>query len=139
MSEDKDILKIVSNNIKKLAGDRSYRELADDIEKRTGMQIPYTTLFDYISGKRLPSVDNIKILAKYANKPQSWFYVDHEKEQETYTSEIKEALYVKEKFSNLYSVLARAKKPIPQRDIDRMTKIVEELAKDYFENGDDKK
>jgi len=139
LSEDKDILKIVSNNIKKLAGDRSYRELADDIEKRTGMQIPYTTLFDYISGKRLPSVDNIKILAKYANKPQTWFYRDHEAEESTYSEELKEAIYVREKFSNLYSVLARAKKPIPQKDIDRMTRIVEELAKDYFENSDEKK
>jgi hypothetical protein len=66
---------LIPEKILLLKGERSYRELAEDIERKTGKPISYNTLCQLVLGKRLGGhPETIAHLAEYAGRPPSWFY-----------------------------------------------------------------
>jgi hypothetical protein len=65
----------ISNKILMLKGKRSYRELSEDIERKTGRRLPITTLQQLATEPRKGTrKDTLEILAQYAGKPIEWFF-----------------------------------------------------------------
>lgn len=73
-----DVRKILSKRIDEVRGDMSYREFSKAIERATGKFISHSSLHQYVIGTKDPSINKIEIIAKYAGKPVSWFYSEHD-------------------------------------------------------------
>lgn len=71
---------IVGKRIAEICGSLSYRELAEDIQAKTGVYISHSSLQKYVSGEREAPRTKLELLAKYAGKPLYWFLVDDEQE-----------------------------------------------------------
>lgn len=85
----------VGKNIELIRGNLTYKELSEDISKKTGVLILPDMLELYARGERMPFVGTIKILAKYANVHDAFFYVPNTpgtylKEKELYRMEMEQ-------------------------------------------------
>jgi len=69
--------KIVGQNINKVRNNMPYRKFSEEIHKKTGVKIGVATLQQYVTATREPRSDKLEIIAKYAEKPVSWFYQDN--------------------------------------------------------------
>ncbi len=83
----------VGKNIDLIKGDLTYLELSQDISKKLGALIFPEMLELYAKGERMPFVGTIKILAKYAQVRDSFFYKynmpeTYQKEKELYLIEM---------------------------------------------------
>jgi len=83
----------VGNNIDLIRGNFTYQELSKDISEKVGALIFPDMLEKYAKGERMPFVGTIKILAKYAQVRDSFFYryntpETYEKEKELYLREL---------------------------------------------------
>jgi transcriptional regulator with XRE-family HTH domain len=83
----------VARNIDLIKGDRTYKELSQDISDKLGALIFPELLESYAKGERMPFIGTLKILAKYAKVNDSFFYKhntceDYEKERELYELEV---------------------------------------------------
>ncbi|MFZ5989269.1 MAG: helix-turn-helix domain-containing protein [Bacillota bacterium] len=85
----------VGKNIDLIRGNLTYVELSQDISSKLGALIFPDMLELYAKGERMPFVGTIKILAKYAQVRDSFFYAyntpeTYEKEKELYKLEVKQ-------------------------------------------------
>lgn len=83
----------IGKNIDLIKGNFTYKELSEDISAKLGALIFPDMLELYARGERMPFVGTIKILAKYAQVRDSFFYTyntseTYEKERELYKLEI---------------------------------------------------
>lgn len=83
----------VGKNIDLIKGDLTYKELSEDISAKLGALIFSDMLELYAKGERMPFVGTVKILAKYAQVRDSFFYTyntpeTYEKEKELYRLEV---------------------------------------------------
>lgn len=68
---------IFASKVNTLKGTLSFRDLSSAILEKTGCYISHSTLYQYsLPGGKSPSPDNLDILARYAEKPASWFFDD---------------------------------------------------------------
>ena len=66
---------IFARKIRELRGYRTYRQFEKDIKEKTGFCISFSMLRQYEDPKGSdPRHEVIDALAKFANKPVSWFY-----------------------------------------------------------------
>jgi transcriptional regulator with XRE-family HTH domain len=82
----------VGSNIELLRGNMTFKEMSEDISKRTGALIFPEMLELYCRGERMPFIGTLKILSKYAGVHESFFYVHNTletyyKERELYKKE----------------------------------------------------
>jgi len=83
----------IGKNIDLIRGNLTYKELSEDISTKLGALIFPDMLELYARGERMPFVGTIKILAKYAQVRDSFFYTyntpeTYEKEKELYKLEV---------------------------------------------------
>lgn len=83
----------VGKNIDLIKGDRTYEELSQDISNKLGTLIFPEMLELYAKGERMPFVGTIKILAKYAQVMDSFFYQhntaeSYQREKQLYLIEV---------------------------------------------------
>lgn len=83
----------VGKNIDLIKGDRTYEELSQDISRKLGTLIFPEMLELYAKGERMPFIGTIKILAKYAQVRDTFFYEhntpeSYEKEKQLYALEM---------------------------------------------------
>lgn len=83
----------VGKNIDLIKGERTYEELSQDISQKLGTLIFPEMLELYAKGERMPFIGTIKILAKYAQVRDSFFYryntvESYEREKKLYSIEV---------------------------------------------------
>ncbi|MDQ2087404.1 helix-turn-helix transcriptional regulator [Herbivorax sp. ANBcel31] len=83
----------VGKNIDLIKGGRTYQELSQDISDKLGTLIFPEMLELYAKGERMPFIGTIKILAKYAQVRDSFFYTyntveSYEEEKKLYSIEV---------------------------------------------------
>ncbi|MGI6777604.1 MAG: helix-turn-helix domain-containing protein [Acetivibrionales bacterium] len=64
----------IGMNIKLIRGNLTFKELSDNINKKTGSSIQPEMLELYEKGERTPFAGTIKVLAMYANVSDDFFY-----------------------------------------------------------------
>ncbi len=82
----------VGKNIDLIKGNLTYKEMSEDISRKTGALIFPEMLELYARGERMPFVGTLKILAKYACVHESFFHIhntleSYQKEREIYKRE----------------------------------------------------
>jgi transcriptional regulator with XRE-family HTH domain len=103
--------------------------------------ISHSFIADIESGRSNPSLSTLEAIAKALGTSVNYFLADEkeqldapapaDKEPALDDEQIKE---IKEKFPNLFTLLARAKGPIPEILADQITDIAKTLLKEYLEN-----
>lgn len=83
----------VGKNIDLIKGERTYKELSQDISDKLGTLIFPEMLELYANGERMPFIGTIKILAKYAQVRDGFFYnpntpESYEREKKLYSIEV---------------------------------------------------
>lgn len=64
----------VAKNIELIKGDMTFEEFSRDIFRKTGTMITPDMLELYVKGEKIPYIGTIRVLAKYASVPESFFY-----------------------------------------------------------------
>lgn len=124
------MLNNISKKVKQLKGNMSFQELSDDIFKKTGVRIHFTTLQKYTQGEREPSKRTLKVLSTYSNKPISWFF-----DEEDFHSETTISKETEEQLREYKDILLEAKKKhIPPKSLKLFLKAIEIANKNHSEN-----
>lgn len=112
-----------SEKIRKIKGDKSFQELAQDIFDKTGVRIHFTTLQKYTQGERQPSKRTLRALSSYSGKPISWFFGEDNYTSCGYKGD-------KNKIQGYEDILLEAKeKHIPYEAFELFIKAVEVASK----------
>ncbi len=111
----------IQGKIKQLKGDMSFQEFSNDIFKKTGVQIHFTTLQKYTKGEREPSKKMLKVLSTYSKKPMSWFLGEEDFESERLIS--KETSNKIQDYTNI--LIEAKKKKIPPEALELFIKAIE--------------
>lgn len=120
----------ISNKVKQLKGDMSFQEFSDDVFKKTGVRIHFTTLQKYTQGEREPSKRMLKVLSTYAEKPISWFLGEEDFHSKAIISK-----ETRKQLSEYEDILLEAKKKhIPPESFELFLKAIEIANKNRHED-----
>ncbi len=124
----------VSDKVMALKGSMSYRELEQEIMKKTGKRIAYGTLRQLAAGINKGNATTIGILAEYAGKPISWFY---ESDQPDTVAKAQELFFVPtgnpredRRRLELYDMFVTTGRGMSLRDLEQLIKIARAMAVD---------
>lgn len=96
--------KNIGKKIEKIKSDMTYIDFAQDILKKTGHEIHWTSLQKYITGQRTPSLKTLEILAEYARLPVTYFVEENEELKEKVVR-LQKLKYLKQKYEELTKVI----------------------------------
>lgn len=117
----------IGDKIDEIKGGMTYQEFSKAIFEKTGLEIHWTALQKYITGKRNPSLKTLEILSRYAGVPVSNFIPETNKALKSKLEDLEKL----KSLSKLYSIA------MPSGFSERIERlpIISDLPKDRYDES----